>query len=98
MKFSDILVTLDDNFAIAELFHGPSGSFKDFALQLFPYILRGCQTGDIVPPTLILAATSGDTGGALLSGLDNANLDGMYGIVLMPAEEGFQIYALTWWR
>ena len=40
----------------------------------------------MVPPTLILAATSGDTGGALLSGLDNANLDGMYGIVLMPAE------------
>ena len=33
-----------------------------------------------------MAATSGDTGGALLSGLDSANLDGMYGIVLMPAD------------
>ena len=44
--------------------------FQDYALQLFPHILRACQTGDVVPATMILAATSGDTGGALLSGID----------------------------
>ena len=118
------IVRINDNLAVAELFHGPSGSFKgmthmydsskiilDFALQLFPYILRTCQSGDIVPPSLILgfgfehshtplgtrlynlikAATSGDTGGALLAGLDAADLYGMYGIVLMPADGTSQI-------
>ena len=56
------IVKLGENLALAELFHGPSASFKDFALQLFPHILRGCQTGEVITPTLICAATSGDTG------------------------------------
>jgi len=80
------LVKLGDGLFLAELFHGPSASFKDFALHLFPHVLRGCQTGDVVTPTLICAATSGDTGGALLAGLDAAQLDGMHGLVLMPAD------------
>lgn len=76
-----------DGLYLAELFHGPSASFKDFALHLFPHVLRGCQQGsDVVTPTLICAATSGDTGGALLAGLDAAQLDGMHGLVLMPAD------------
>ena len=76
---------LGNNCALAELFHGPSASFKDFALQLFPHVLRGCQSGEVITPTLICAATSGDTGGALLAGLDSAQLEGMYGFILMPA-------------
>ena len=62
------IVPLGENLATAELFHGPSASFKDYALQLFPHVLRGCQVSEVVPATMILAATSGDTGGALLSG------------------------------
>ena len=35
---------------------------------------------------MILAATSGDTGGALLSGMEQSAIDGLLGVVLLPAE------------
>ncbi len=53
---------------VLELFHGPTLSFKDVALQflgnLFEYILR--RTGKELN---ILAATSGDTGSAAIHGV-----------------------------
>ncbi|XP_061821130.1 threonine synthase-like 1 isoform X2 [Nerophis lumbriciformis] len=54
------------NTYIQELFHGPTASFKDLALQLMPQLFAHC-----LPPMcnyLILVATSGDTGSAVLSG------------------------------
>lgn len=51
---------------VQELFHGPTASFKDLALQLMPRLFSHC-----LPPMcnyLILVATSGDTGSAVLSG------------------------------
>lgn len=51
---------------VQELFHGPTASFKDLALQLMPQLFAYC-----LPPMcnyLILVATSGDTGSAVLSG------------------------------
>lgn len=51
---------------VQELFHGPTASFKDLALQLMPQLFAHC-----IPPGcnfLILVATSGDTGSAVLSG------------------------------
>ena len=79
------IVQFGENLAVAELFHGPSASFKDHALQLLPHLLRSCQQGDVVPATMVIAATNGDTGGALLSGMQGSDIDGMYGVVLMPA-------------
>ena len=52
-----------------ELWHGPTCAFKDYALQLMPRLLveakhnLGCEE-----ETLILVATSGDTGKAALAG------------------------------
>lgn len=52
-----------------ELFHGRTLAFKDMALSLFPYLLQQAKkdlgTEDM---TLILTATSGDTGKAALEG------------------------------
>lgn len=51
---------------VQELFHGPTASFKDLALQLMPQLFAHC-----LPPMcnyLVLVATSGDTGSAVLSG------------------------------
>ncbi|XP_067869956.1 threonine synthase-like 1 isoform X2 [Heterodontus francisci] len=51
---------------LLELFHGPTASFKDFALQMLPQLFAYCM-----PRTcnyLILVATSGDTGSAVLDG------------------------------
>uniref|UniRef100_UPI00398E6E31 threonine synthase-like 1 n=1 Tax=Pristiophorus japonicus TaxID=55135 RepID=UPI00398E6E31 len=57
---------LTGNQFLLELFHGPTASFKDFALQMLPQLFAYCM-----PRTcnyLILVATSGDTGSAVLDG------------------------------
>ncbi|NXF97297.1 THNS1 protein, partial [Eubucco bourcierii] len=57
---------LAGNQFLLELFHGPTASFKDFALQLVPHIFAYC-----IPRScnyLVLVATSGDTGSAVLDG------------------------------
>eukprot|EP01125_Pyxidicula_operculata_P020931 TRINITY_DN7879_c0_g1_i1.p1 TRINITY_DN7879_c0_g1~~TRINITY_DN7879_c0_g1_i1.p1 ORF type:complete len:504 (-),score=116.30 TRINITY_DN7879_c0_g1_i1:236-1747(-) len=61
-------------FRIMELFHGPTYSFKDVALQflgrLFEYFLN--KNDEHGPKKLtILGATSGDTGSAAIHGLRN---------------------------
>ncbi|KAK1145891.1 hypothetical protein N8T08_003837 [Aspergillus melleus] len=66
----------NDNLYLLELFHGPSYSFKDCALQflgnLFEYLLvrknQGKQTKDKHHLTVV-GATSGDTGSAAIYGL-----------------------------
>ena len=46
-----------------ELFHGPTGAFKDFGARF----LMACfdRLGDAARPLTVLVATSGDTGGAV---------------------------------
>ena len=63
------VVQLDEQAAILELFHGPTCAFKDFALQLLPYLLTASlkKTGEN-KTVVILVATSGDTGKAALEG------------------------------
>lgn len=61
------LVQIGPNAWIMELFHGPTLSFKDYALQLvgrmFDYVLK--EQGKRIT---ILGATSGDTGSAAIEG------------------------------
>ena len=54
-----------DSFKVLELFHGPTGAFKDVALSVLP-VLMAHATGD--RRVLILTATSGDTGSAAMQG------------------------------
>jgi threonine synthase len=48
---------------LLELFHGPTGAFKDFGARF----LMACfdRLGDVRQPLTVLVATSGDTGGAV---------------------------------
>lgn len=64
------VVPLGDNGAyVLELFHGPTCAFKDFALQLLPFLLTASLKKTGVDKTVvILVATSGDTGKAALEG------------------------------
>ena len=62
---------LSGNQFILVLFYGPTGSFKDLSLQLMPHIFAYC-----LPPCcnyVILVATSGDTGSAVLNGFSHLN-------------------------
>lgn len=63
------LIKIDEGTYYLELWHGPTHAFKDIALTLLPYLLTESkkilgQTDE----TLILVATSGDTGKAALEG------------------------------
>ena len=52
-------------FHVLELFHGPTGAFKDVALSVLPVLLKAAAGERRV---LVLTATSGDTGSAAMAG------------------------------
>lgn len=57
---------------IMELWHGPTAAFKDMALQILPYFLtESIKKVGSNQETVILVATSGDTGKAALEGFKN---------------------------
>ncbi|TRZ04032.1 hypothetical protein DNTS_006374 [Danionella cerebrum] len=60
---------LTDHQYVLELFHGPTASFKDLALQLMPQLFAHCLPQ--MCNYMILVATSGDTGSAVLNGFRN---------------------------
>ncbi|HHU43220.1 MAG: threonine synthase [Bacillota bacterium] len=79
------LVKVDDNTYMLELWHGPTLAFKDMALTVLPYLLMGARKKDgIDKKTLILVATSGDTGKAALEGFKD--VEGAEIIVFYPNE------------
>ena len=69
-----------DGLHMLELFHGPTGAFKDVALSMLPVFMRHAAGGRRV---LILTATSGDTGSAAMQGF--AGVDGTEIVVFYPA-------------
>jgi len=79
------LVKLTDSIYMLELWHGPTYAFKDVALTLLPHLMADSKlvVGDN-STTLILVATSGDTGKAALEGFRNAK--GIKIVVLYPSE------------
>lgn len=63
------LALIGDKKRILELWHGPTCAFKDLALQLLPYLLStSAKKVNNGKKTVILVATSGDTGKAALEG------------------------------
>lgn len=75
----------DENTYILELFHGPTLAFKDIALTLLPHLLSASvkKTGG-THKTLVLVATSGDTGKAALEGF--ADVEDVEIMVFYPSE------------
>eukprot|EP00919_Chromeraceae_sp_WS-2016_P044548 GHVR01106331.1.p1 GENE.GHVR01106331.1~~GHVR01106331.1.p1 ORF type:complete len:220 (-),score=41.54 GHVR01106331.1:179-838(-) len=63
------VVNIDSHTFVLELFHGPTLSFKDFALQflgnLYEHILIKLKS-----KAVIVGATSGDTGSAAIAGFE----------------------------
>jgi len=76
---------LNDNLYIMELWHGPTAAFKDMALQMLPHLLiKSKEKLNAKEETVILVATSGDTGKAALEGFKN--IEGIKIIVFYPEE------------
>ena len=71
--------------AFLELYHGPTLAFKDMALTILPHLMvEAKKIQNFKKKTLILTATSGDTGGAALSGFNN--VDDVQIVVLYPTK------------
>jgi len=74
---------IEENLFLAELFQGPSGSFKDLALQVTPQlVVNFLKTRN--ERSLILVATSGDTGSAVLEGFGRFGGDNIAVLVMFP--------------
>ena len=72
-----------DGLHVTELFHGPTGAFKDVALSVLPVLMAEAarkQAGG--RKVLILTATSGDTGSAAMAGF--ADVPGVEIAVFFP--------------
>ena len=79
------LINIDNITFIMELWHGPTAAFKDMALTLLPHLLTAARKKcGVSGKTLILTATSGDTGKAALEGFKD--VDGTDIIVFYPAD------------
>ncbi len=79
------LVNVDGSTNILELWHGPTCAFKDMALSVLPYLLTESKRKlGLKEKTLILVATSGDTGKASLEGFKDVS--GVDILVFYPSE------------
>ena len=76
------LVPVGDDYVL-ELFHGPTAAFKDVALCMLPQLMTAARglTG-MKEKTVILTATSGDTGKAALEGFHDVPGTGI--VVFFP--------------
>ena len=60
------------DFAVLELFRGPTAAFKDVALRMLPQLLTAARrVKGMEKDVMILTATSGDTGKAALAGFQD---------------------------
>ncbi len=62
LDFDVPLVQLSDRLFVLELFHGPTLAFKDVGARVMARLLGQAGSGG---PIFVIAATSGDTGGAV---------------------------------
>jgi threonine synthase len=65
-----------------ELFHGPTGAFKDFGARFLTACFDRLGSGSGESPLTVLVATSGDTGGAV--GCAAEGREGLRAFILFP--------------
>ena len=79
------LVKLEENIYCLEIFHGPTLAFKDFGARFMSRLISYFNKKE----TLILVATSGDTGSAVAHGF--YNVPGVKVVLLYPSAKVSQI-------
>lgn len=81
VNFEIPLVRLTDEISALELFHGPTLAFKDVGARFMSRCL-GYFSRAFSEKTVVVVATSGDTGGAVAAGFHN--VDGVEVVILFP--------------
>lgn len=82
LDFDFPLVSLEENIAVLELFHGPTMAFKDVGARFMAHCLGHFSSGSHEEVT-VLVATSGDTGGAVANGF--LGVPGVRVVILYPS-------------
>ncbi|RMD74131.1 MAG: threonine synthase, partial [Bacteroidetes bacterium] len=82
LDFPAPVVSLDEDTHVLELWHGPSLAFKDFGAR-FMAALMSWFLEKRNQETVILVATSGDTGGAVAAGFFDT--PGIHVVILYPS-------------
>ena len=80
--FPLVLREIDGRKQVLELFHGPTAAFKDYGARFMAGCFRYFASHDGVR-TVVLVATSGDTGGAIASSF--LGVEGVDVIILYPS-------------
>ncbi|NOT46775.1 MAG: threonine synthase [Acidobacteria bacterium] len=75
------LVPISDRISALELFHGPTLAFKDVGARFMSRCLRHLSP-ERNGKTIVIVATSGDTGGAVANGFQG--VDGIEVVILYP--------------
>jgi threonine synthase len=81
VNFDFPVVTINDQIASLELFHGPTLAFKDVGARFMSRCLGYFSKG-ATQKTTVLVATSGDTGGAVANGF--LGVEGVEVVILYP--------------
>lgn len=82
LTFAIPLRELEQGLFVLELFHGPTGAFKDVGARFMARLMAAYRSA-ADPPLMVLTATSGDTGGAVahaFTGLTDTQV-----VILFPA-------------
>ncbi|MEM1339562.1 MAG: threonine synthase [Bacteroidota bacterium] len=88
LDFDFPMVSLEENIAVLELFHGPTMAFKDVGARFMAHCLGHFSAGSQEEVT-VLVATSGDTGGAVANGF--LGVPGVQVVILYPSGKVSQI-------
>ncbi len=81
VNFDFPLVKITDNISTLELFHGATLAFKDVGARFMSRCLRHFSS-EKSEKTIVIVATSGDTGGAVANGF--FDVDGVEVVILYP--------------
>ncbi|HEY9170289.1 MAG TPA: threonine synthase [Lutibacter sp.] len=83
LNFDFPIVTIEENIATLELFHGPTMAFKDVGARFMARCLEYFNKKEKAVKVTVLVATSGDTGGAVASGF--LGVEGVDVVILYPS-------------
>ncbi len=83
VNFDFPVVSIEENIAALELFHGPTMAFKDVGARFMARCLGYFNKEEKTAKVTVLVATSGDTGGAVASGF--LEVEGVDVVILYPS-------------
>ncbi|HEY0458639.1 MAG TPA: threonine synthase [Pyrinomonadaceae bacterium] len=92
VNFDFPLVQITEDIAALELFHGPTLAFKDVGARFMSRCLRYFSVERQEEKTIVIVATSGDTGGAVANGF--YDIEGVEVVILYPKDKVSRIQEL----